>query len=235
MQAVSITGFKNSGKTTLILHLAEALERMGKSVAIVKRSHHTLDKPTTDTGRSRKPGRTIVALGEQESALFWGNERPLHQLLSMVQSDVLLVEGGKSRYWLPRVLCLHDVSEAEALHKGLAIASYGAVPASCLPHFTLESIQSLAELVLEKGFMLPDLNCGACGQESCHGLAQNIVAGAAVIDDCVALQADVQVQINGQPVGINPFTARIFGGAVRGMLRELKGVSTGKVQVTLTL
>ena len=88
---------------------------MGKSVAIVKRSHHALDKPATDTGKSRKPGRTVVALSEQESAIFWGKERPVQQLLSLIQADGSVVEGGKSRYWFPRILCLQERSEAEGL------------------------------------------------------------------------------------------------------------------------
>lgn len=49
MQAISIIGFSNSGKTTLISRLSECLEARGLKVAIAKHTHHELDKPDTDT------------------------------------------------------------------------------------------------------------------------------------------------------------------------------------------
>lgn len=47
MQAISIIGFSNSGKTTLISRLSECLEARGLKVAIAKHTHHELDKPDT--------------------------------------------------------------------------------------------------------------------------------------------------------------------------------------------
>lgn len=239
MKAVSITGFKNSGKTTLTLQLARALEERGLRVGVAKRSHHPLDKPSTDTGRLRASGRTVFGITESESALFWGEEKNLIDLLPLMDVDILLVEGGKNRDWLPRILCLHEPAEAEALHRGLAIASFGTVAAAehdpPLPHFTLESVDALAALVEEKAFTLAGLDCGACGHEGCLGLAQLLVRGAGSLADCVALNSDVQVRINGHEVGLNPFTARIIGGAVRGMLRELKGAGAGTAEITLKL
>ena len=239
MQAVSITGFKNSGKTTLTLLLAEALEARGLRVGIAKRSHHDLDKPATDTARLRAPGRTVLGVGEGESALFFGSEKNLLDVLPLMEVDILLLEGGKSRDWLPRILCLHDASEAEALHRGLAIASYGAVAATAfdkdLPHFSAESMDKLASLVLDKAFQLPGLDCGACGEEGCLGLARRMVRGEATVADCVSLNADIEIKVNGQAVGLNPFTARILGGALRGMLRELKGAGQGRAVIRLDI
>ena len=239
MKAVSITGFKNSGKTGLTLLLAQALEARGLRVGVAKRSHHPLDKPGTDTGRLRAPGRTVVGITEAESAIFWGEERPFTELLPLMDVDILLLEGGKSRHWLPRILCLHDASEAEALHRGLALASYGSVAATAydasLPHFTAESMEQLAALVEEKAFMLPGLDCGGCGCEDCLGLAQRMVRGEATLADCVACNSEIRVRAGNKDIPLNPFTARIIGGALRGMLRELKGMPAGQVEISLTL
>ena len=62
MQAISIIGFSNSGKTTLISRLSECLEARGLKVAIAKHTHHELDKPDTDTALLMGPKRTIVGL-----------------------------------------------------------------------------------------------------------------------------------------------------------------------------
>lgn len=235
MRAISIAGFKNSGKTTLTSLLAAALERRGLSVSIAKRTHHRLDKPDTDTAKLCAPGRIVAGFSETETALFWGGARQLPDMLPLLQADILLVEGGKSRDWLPRVLCARDPSEGEALNRGLALASYGRVPVPGLPHFTESTIDDLAALAAERAFMLPGLDCGACGYEGCLGLARAIVAGAAAVGDCRALDAPTAVTINGQPLGLNPFTAKVLGGAIRGMLREMKGVAPGDVEIRLKL
>ena len=53
MQAISIIGFSNSGKTTLISRLSECLEARGLKVAIAKHTHHELDKPEAATLKIR--------------------------------------------------------------------------------------------------------------------------------------------------------------------------------------
>ena len=77
MQAISIIGFSNSGKTTLISRLSECLEARGLKVAIAKHTHHELDKPDTDTALLMGPKRTIVGLsntkdGKGEAMIHWG-------------------------------------------------------------------------------------------------------------------------------------------------------------------
>lgn len=235
MKAVSIAGFKNSGKTTLTRELAQVLERRGLRVAVAKRSHHPLDKPSTDTARLRAPGRTVLAVSEAESAIFWGEERPLHDLLPLLNVDLLLLEGGKQRHWLPRILCLRHRDEAGALNQGLALASWGAAAAPDLPHFQAEDMEALADLVWEKSFALPGLDCGACGHEDCLGLAQAVVRGEESPAACTVMHSEVRVRINGRSLPLNPFTAKILGGAIGGMLRELKGATAGQAVIEINL
>lgn len=244
MKAISIIGFKNSGKTTLTLRLAEELERRGLRVAIAKNSHHLLDRPDTDTSRLRAPGRTVLGLTDAEAAIFWGEYRSLRDMLPLLllrEGDILLLEGGKHRHWLPRILCLREAAEADALHRGLAVACYGPVPAPGLPHFDEAGVDALATLVEAKAFALPGLDCGACGREQCLGLAQSVVRGDVGVEACVALSGlnmgsdgtVARVRINGRTLALNPFTARVLRGAVLGMLREMKGVVPGHVELEL--
>ena len=257
MRAIGITGFKNSGKTTCVLLLAQALERRGLRVGIVKCAHHALDKPDTDTSRLRGQGRDVAAMSGDENAVFWSGRRGPQDMLRVLDADMVLVEGGKTWDFLPRVLCLHTAEEAAQLSPELAVATYGPVAVPGLPAFGQKGVpavsadsaargadsvldvdavpagsadmDALAALAVEKAFCLPALNCGACGRTGCGGLAADIVAGKAAVQDCRALASPLTVLVNGQPLGLNPFTAQMLAGGVGGMLRALKGVTPGSV------
>ena len=97
MQAISIIGFSNSGKTTLISRLSECLEARGLKVAIAKHTHHELDKPDTDTALLMGPKRTIVGLsntkdGKGEAMIHWGHPCFLRDLVPLLDADILLVD-----------------------------------------------------------------------------------------------------------------------------------------------
>ncbi|RWF75993.1 MAG: molybdopterin-guanine dinucleotide biosynthesis protein B, partial [Mesorhizobium sp.] len=57
-----ITGWKNSGKTTLTEKLVAELVRRGWKVSTVKHAHHDfdIDKPGADSFRHRQAGATEV-------------------------------------------------------------------------------------------------------------------------------------------------------------------------------
>src|SRR3954452_2772339 len=59
-----ITGWKNSGKTTLTERLVAELVRRGWKVSTVKHAHHhfDIDKPGADSFRHRQAGATEVAI-----------------------------------------------------------------------------------------------------------------------------------------------------------------------------
>ena len=246
MQAIGIIGFSNSGKTTLISRLSECLEARGLRVAIAKHTHHELDKPDTDTALLMSPKRTIVGLsntkdGRGEAMIHWGHPRFLRDLVPLLDADILLVEGGKALGWLPRVLCLRTTSEllaalpegCTALRPDLALATYGDNTLPGLPSFTVENLDALVDLILERSFMLPGLDCGACGEADCTEMTRRIVADEKTPDDCAAARGSVEVTINGQAVGLNPFTAQMLSGGVKGMLGALKGVVPGEIVIKL--
>lgn len=228
MKAVSIVGYKKSGKTTLTRKLAAALEARGKSVTIAKFTHSGLTKPDTDTGNFMKEGRTIIGLGEKECAIHWGNKKMLPDVLPLAQADYLLVEGGKTLSWLPRIILLREQEEQEALDRGLAIASFGDLKATGIPNYTSANLDELLDRIEEKAFMLPALDCGACGEETCAAIAQKIVAGKATMKACKSINnSAMTITVNGSPVGLNPFVENIIRGSIEGMLGSLKGYAPG--------
>ena len=245
MQAIGIVGFSNSGKTTLVSRLSECMEARGLRVAIAKHTHHELDKPDTDTALLMKEGRTIIGLsnprtGGGEAMIHWGSPRYLADLVPLLDADILLVEGGKTLGWLPRVLCLRSTPELLAtlpdihvLRPELAIATYGENEVSGLPCYTAEKLDDLADCILQKAFSLPALDCGACGEKNCEGMTRRIVAGEAFPADCKARGGDLEITVNGHPVGLNPFVSRIIAGSIQGMLDSLKGAGRGEVVIRM--
>jgi len=236
MKAVSIIGYKNSGKTTLTSKLAEGLEARGKTVAIAKFTHSGLTKPDTDTGRFSKEGRTIIGLSEKECTIHWGEHKMLPDLLPLAQADYLLVEGGKTLGWLPRVILLREPSEQETLDRGLAVASFGDLPATGIPNYTDATFEELLDRVEDQSFLLPALDCGACGEPTCEAISKKIIAGKATTKACKSVNSSsMTITVNGSPIGMNPFVEKIIKGSIEGMLDSLKGYASGsKVEITIS-
>lgn len=228
MKAVSIIGYKNSGKTMLTCKIADELEARGKTVAIAKFSHSAFTKPEADTTYFMKEGRTVIGLNNEECNLYWGDKKMLPDLLPLAQADYLLIEGGKSLSWTPRVILLNEAGEQEALDRGLAIAAYGDIQAERVTTFNENSFDDLLDCIEEKAFMLPALDCGACGEKNCEVIAQKIVAGKATMKACKAIhESGLSIEVNGAPVGLNPFVENIIRGSIEGMLGSLKGYAPG--------
>ena len=167
--------------------------------------------------------------------IHWGHPCFLRDLVPLLDADILLVEGGKAIGWLPRVLCLRTTPElltalpegCRALRPELALATYGDNTLPGLPSFTVETLDALVDLIQERSFMLPGLDCGACGETDCAAMVRRIVAGEKKPGDCVAARGSIEVTVNGQAIGLNPFTAQMLSGGVKGMLGALKGMVPG--------
>jgi molybdopterin-guanine dinucleotide biosynthesis protein B len=232
MIAVSLNGYKKSGKTLASVELCKSLKERGLKVGAAKFSAHGFDREGTDTSRLLQVCDAVTGISGGETAVFWKKPRHLQDLLPLLDADVLVVEGGKLLSWLPRVLLLNDPSEAGDLDRGLALAVYGEQPAAGLP--AINDPETLADLVLERGFALPGLDCGECGREDCAGLAREIVSGEASIADCRASASAVSVTVGGVRLAMNPFVEGIVSGTIRGMLGGLKGYAPGsRVEIVI--
>ena len=230
MRAIAVVGFKKSGKTTLAMELAEALKAMGLSVTLAKHSHHGFDeKADTDTARFRTQADMVLGFSPGGSFVSWPVERPLSELMSLVHTDMLVLEGGKTLGIMPRIIIANDEATANELDPDLALAVYGDAALGEL--MATRDVAGLARIAANAGFLLPGLDCGACGQENCRALGAEIVAGDASVADCKALNGSLRITVGGQPLALNPFVERILKGGLEGMLRELKGFGPGAVDI----
>lgn len=231
-KAVSVVGFKKTGKTTLMLELARELTGRGRKVAAVKFTHHGLDLDGTDTSQFARECVSVAGIGPGTTTLLWNSARQLQDLFPLLGADIILVEGGKSLTWLPRFVATGSAEDESALGNGLALATWG--PGSLPEVRRAASVAELATLAESRAFALPGLDCGACGRESCLDLAREIVAGTAEPRACEAMHAKLVLRVGGQRLALNPFVDRLVTNTVRGLLTELKGNVPGqRVEIIL--
>lgn len=102
---LAISGFKDSGKTTLSLRLMEHFRERGIDVAFVKHSRESpLSDVSTDSGKAVNGGVPTLFWGDEglrlERAGSFGLDEILHRFFPA--ADIVVVEGAKSLA-LPRV------------------------------------------------------------------------------------------------------------------------------------
>jgi molybdopterin-guanine dinucleotide biosynthesis protein B len=154
-----ITGWKNSGKTTLTEKLVTELSRRGWRVSTVKHAHHSfdIDKEGTDSFRHRAAGAGEVAI---VSAHRWalmhelrGEDEPsLETILTrLAPCDLVLVEGYKRERHFKieaRRSAAKDKSPLSADDPFIvAIASDRPVESPLLPVFDLDDAVAIADFI----------------------------------------------------------------------------------------
>lgn len=154
-----ITGWKNSGKTTLTEKLVAELARRGWKVATVKHAHHDfdIDKPGTDSFRHRHAGATEVAIvsGRRWALMheLRGEEEPtLDEILPRLgASDIVLVEGYKRETHKKIETRRLEAKDRTPLSAGdphiVAIAADFAMSGESLPVFDLDDTKSIADFI----------------------------------------------------------------------------------------
>jgi molybdopterin-guanine dinucleotide biosynthesis protein B len=238
LKAAGIIGFKKSGKTSLLVRLAQELTKRGLIISSVKHSSSELDLPDTDTSLHKQFSSQVAAITPEESAIFFQESIPLDKILNYLKADLILIEGFKREKTFPKIVCLRPEDDPETLLDGLEICIVGESPNIPLdtkaPFLDPKNdIGKIADLVVEKAFKLPDLDCGECGYDTCYEMAKQIVKGLKTVDDCRSLNADVQIMIDGQILPVKSFVSDIVRNTIEGMLSALKGYQKGKIEIKI--
>ncbi|MBL7064901.1 MAG: molybdopterin-guanine dinucleotide biosynthesis protein B [Anaerolineae bacterium] len=236
LKVVGIIGYKNSGKTTLTQALARELAGRGHEVAVIKHTSHPLDLPGKDTAVLGETVSQVGLISPQESGVFWRKSLSLEDVIPYLEADIILVEGFKMEKTFPKIVCLRGEPDDRDLFDGLAICAVGPaehVEGVGVPLFGRDEAGKVSDLVEQKAFKLPNLDCGGCGHERCYDMACEIVAGTGSIEACVSLQPATEVRIDGQPLPMNPFISSMVRGAIQGILSSLRGFKKGKIEVSI--
>lgn len=157
MRVWGITGWKNTGKTTMTERLVAEFVRQGLRVSTVKHAHHAteVDHPGRDSFRHREAGAAQVIVA---SPVRWAlmtelrgeQEPPLESLLARLDPcDLVLIEGYKAAPH-PKIETHRDASGRDLLAPGnptiRAVASDGR-PETALPLFDLDDVAGIAAFI----------------------------------------------------------------------------------------
>lgn len=155
-----IVGWKNSGKTTLMVKLIEAFAGRGLNVAAIKHAHHAfdVDHEGRDSFRYRAAGASTVAVSSPKrfaimSELGGRPEPSLEELLKYIgPADLILVEGFKrekhKKLEVRRREALNQTPLAPGDPTILAIAADFEVPSGKLPVFGIDNVETIADFIL---------------------------------------------------------------------------------------
>jgi len=160
MKVFGITGWKNSGKTTLTERLVEEITGRGFSVSTIKHAHHSVDvdQPGKDSFRHRAAGAGEVILA---SAYRWaimhelrGDDEPsVDDLLAKLSpADIVLIEGFKKNGHAKIEASIQPGRPLIALGDASikAVAAGHDVGALGVPVLDINDIPAIADFVLKE-------------------------------------------------------------------------------------
>ena len=154
---LGITGWKNSGKTTLTERLVAELVRRGWKVSTVKHAHHDfdIDKEGADSFRHRAAGATEVAVvsGRRWALMHELRDEAEPDLAAILQrmapADIVIVEGYKREGHRKIEARRRGAKSREPLSPNdtniIAVAADHPQPAENLPVFDLDDIAAIAD------------------------------------------------------------------------------------------
>ena len=157
---IGITGWKNSGKTTLTEKLVTELVARGYRIATVKHAHHEfdIDHEGRDSFRHRMAGASEVAI---VSSRRWAlihelegeSEPPLNEVLARLSPcDLVIVEGYKREGHKKIEVRRKDAKDVIPLSPDdasiIAIASDVEITDTKLPVFKVDDATAIADFIL---------------------------------------------------------------------------------------
>jgi molybdopterin-guanine dinucleotide biosynthesis protein B len=233
-RVVAVVGYRGAGKTKVVEGIVRGLTSKGYRVGTLKHAtpHHILDTPGKDTWRHRRAGAEASAIiADGRVALFLDRTLAVAKVLRVLGPlEFAIFEGFKSIDHVPRIIVPKDRKELEVLANGLEIAVVSE-PSLVegveinVPTLGFDEMEELSSLVEAKSLpLLPGLNCGRCGYESCKRLAEAALREEADVSICAYLEAaDVELLVDGRRVLLNPYVRSVFRGVLLALVDTLKG------------
>jgi molybdopterin-guanine dinucleotide biosynthesis protein B len=157
-----VVGWKNSGKTTLMVRLIENFAGRGLQVAAVKHAHHAfdIDHEGRDSFRYKAAGASTVAVSSAKrfaimTELRGRPEPTLDELVRHIEkADIILVEGFKAGAHPKLEVRRRAAASGPPLAPNdpaiLAIAADFKLEEESIPVFPLDDIDAIASFILRR-------------------------------------------------------------------------------------
>jgi molybdopterin-guanine dinucleotide biosynthesis protein MobB len=161
VRVYGVTGWKDSGKTTLVERLVAEITARGISVSTLKHAHHDfdVDQPGKDSHRHRAAGAAQVLVASRRrwalmTELRGAPEPPLEALLAeLAPVDLVLVEGYK-RDRHPKIEARRAATAQDLIAEGdpsiEAVAADAPLPGLAVPVFDLDDVPGIAAFILRR-------------------------------------------------------------------------------------
>ena len=156
-----------------------------------------------------------MVVGSGESTFFLINESvPLDKILKSVKTlkelDYIIIEGFKHVDY-PKI----STTGVEDEFTITSVDVFKMDP---------EDIVPLADLVEERSYgLIPGLDCGECGFDSCLDMAKAIIRGEAMEKECKMKKfQEVELFIDDVSIPLNPFVQDFIKKSIEGMVSSLK-------------
>jgi molybdopterin-guanine dinucleotide biosynthesis protein B len=241
IKGMGIVGYKKSGKTMLIEKITEELrKREINDITIIKHSEHNISlENKTDTERVFKNSSKVIGLFGDSSILLSKSKEKYNDIIRTLNTKILIVEGFKSVKNIPRIICIKDEKEIDELSNGLEIGYFSLEKTDSKKHkiWGIEDIKEITDAILEKGFVLPNINCGKCNERTCFEFGEKLIKKETDIYRCSYIKdrEPINITINNEELVLNKFTADALKNIITAYLKTLKGIGEGPVEIKFEL
>ncbi|MEA4926768.1 MAG: molybdopterin-guanine dinucleotide biosynthesis protein B [Syntrophomonadaceae bacterium] len=151
---VSLVGYSNSGKTTVMASLIRIIKQRGYRVAAVKHASHgyTMDPPGLDSWHYTQAGADQVVVAGPESVTMheFVQNISLKDILDRIKNvDVILVEGFKNQPGPKIEIFRSGISADRVPENDNLLAVVSDIPvAGDTPVFLFEQLEELADFII---------------------------------------------------------------------------------------
>ena len=246
MKVFSVSGYHQTGKTTVSIALIKELKKRGYRVVSIKDIHFeqfTMEKEGSNSWEHLMANDEVVfARGLKSTYQIWNRPLTLNEMLEHLNADYIIVEGMQD-VALPRIICAESEEQLRELVDGTVFAISGIYSNYNIQYLKipvlhpLKQIEELTDLVEKKVFEVLPLPkkecCGACGM-TCREMVTEILAGRKTREDCKTdRKLGTHLKVAEKEIKIVPFVQKAFHDTILGFVRNLKGCEKGKIEIVI--
>lgn len=219
-------GDSKSGKTRLVLELADRLNDENYKVAVIK--HTSYDKFDLDTkGKDTDlffsgASNAVIGSAKNQTIIFIKGSENLEKLYSFLKYfynfDFVLVEGFKNVEWLKKIK-IGDIKDANN-----TVFKFDNNIDKVLEYL---KINRRIEKIYDA---LPQFDCGKCGYKDCLEMAKTIYEKKNRFKNCEYWNPDkkISLKVDERDVYLGKFAQKILFNTVKGLVKSLK--NSGKAE-----